>query len=152
MTKFPRLEQMRAARQRREDEVTAPYKTELRQAAGMISSLRQKVRAIEDFLGRDIAKHVIEEMAHGLQRRLMEAVYKATAKARKGPNEPVLLMLESDLLRFMDPRSIEQRVLREYTDRQLPALSLRLDQAPTEYATIIDIRVPEMGFRQMVAN
>lgn len=152
MSKFPRLEMMRAQRQRREAELTDPYKAELRQAAGMISSLRQRLRTIEEFLGRDIAKHVVERMAYGLRDRLMEAIYKAAAKSRKAPDKPIRLVLEPDLMRFMDPNSIEQRVLREYTSRQLPNLSLRLDRAPTEYATIVDIRVPEMGFRQMVTN
>lgn len=152
MNKFPRLEMMRAQRQRREDEITEPYRAEILRAGGVINSLVRKIRAIEEFLGRDIAKHVIERMAYGLRDRLMDAVYKATAKARKGPHEPILLVLEPDLLRFMDPNSIEQRVLREYTSRQLPNLSLRLDQNPMEYATVVDIRVPEMGYRQTVTN
>lgn len=153
MTKFPRLEMMRAQRERREAELTGPYKAEIQQAASMISSLRQKVRTMEEFLGKEIAKFVIEKMAYGLRDRLMETVYKAVAKTRGEPDKPIRLMLEPDLMRFMDPNSIEQRVLREYTSRQLPRLTFRLDQDIRDsYATTVDIRVPEMGYRQVVTN
>lgn len=152
MSKFPRLETMRAQRQRREDELTAPYRAELRQAAEMVSRLRQTIRTMEEFLGREIAKHVTEQIAHNISHKLMELIYKAVTAAKRERPEPVQIMLEPDLLRFMDPRSIEQSILRQYTSRSLPSLRLRLDQAPDQYATIIDIRVPELGCRQAVVN
>jgi hypothetical protein len=152
MSKFPRLEMMRAQRQRREDEITEPYKAEIRTAADMIARLRQTVRKMEEFFGRDIAKHVTEQIAYNISQKLREMIYKAATSAKHESPEPVRIMLPPDMLRFMDMGSIEQTILRQYTEQNLPKLSLRLDHAPDQYATIIDIRVPELGCRQAVVN
>jgi hypothetical protein len=105
MSKFPRLEMMRAQRQRREDELTAPYQAELRTASSMISQLRLK------------------------------------------------MTFPADVLRFMDPSYMERQVLRQYTERNLPNLSVNLSaDIADKYVTTVDIRIPPLGVRQVVAH
>lgn len=152
MSKFPRLEMMRAQRQRREDELTAPYQAELRTAAGTIERLRRTVRAMEEFMGKAIAKHVLEMISDRVSEALRREIFKAVAEAT-GPAKPLKLTLPADVMRFMDPQSMERHVLRQYTERNLPNLSVDLmADVADSYVTTVDIRIPPLGVRQVVTN
>jgi hypothetical protein len=152
MSKFPRLEMMRAQRQRREDELTAPYQAELRTASSMISQLRQTLRAMEEFMGKEIAKHVLEMISDRISEALRREIYKAVSEAT-GPSKPVKMTFPADVLRFMDPSSMERQVLRQYAERNLPNLSVNLSADITDqYVTTVDIRIPPLGVRQVVTH
>lgn len=152
MSKFPRLEMMRAQRQRREDELTAPYQAELRSAASMISQLRQTLRAMEEFMGKEIAKRVLEMISDRISEALRREIYKAVSEAT-GPAKPVKMTFPADVLRFMDPSSMERQVLRQYTERNLPNLSVNLSaDIVDQYVTTVDIRIPPLGVRQVVTH
>jgi hypothetical protein len=151
--KFPLLEQMRAQRQRREDELTAPLKAELNSAAAAIASLRRTVRTMEDFMGREISKHLMEQIGREISGTLRREIFKAVSQVTR-PFEPITITLSPDTVRFMDPDSLERRVLDEYRRASMPNLSVRFDQDMSEVSsfTVVDIRLPSLGYRQTVAN
>lgn len=153
MKKFPLLEQMRAQRQRREDELTAPLKAELNSAAAAIASLRRTVRTMEDFMGREISKHLMEQIGREISGTLRREIFKAVSQVTR-PFEPITITLSPDTVRFMDPDSLERRVLDEYRRASMPNLSVRFDQDMSEVSsfTVVDIRLPSLGYRQTVAN
>lgn len=151
MSKFPLLEQMRAERDRREDIIAKPLKDEIMRGAAMVRDLRKALRAVEEMLGSEIAAYAKEEIAHMLSRELRQKIMKALAGAGQQPGSPVTMTLPIDTLRFMDPKSIEREVLNRYIDG-LPRLNLRADVRPTDRVTIMDIRIPELGYRRALVG
>jgi hypothetical protein len=150
MRKYPLLEQMRATRQRREDEVTAPYKSELSMAGRMIADLRKRLRDIEVFMGSEISGYVTEEIGRGMSSKLREIIVEAASKC--GATGKFTVTLPTSVIGFMDPRSLESEILARYKAEALPRLSLRIETMPTDRATIVDIRVPDMGYRRVVSQ
>lgn len=151
--KFPLLEQMRAARQQREDEITAPVRQELNRAVADIQRLGQRLADIERALGNGVAKAIESRMASELARRLMELVYQAAAKA-EGPFEPVTVTFPPEIARFALPSTIEMEICRRYRNDSLPSLRLNLDEPAgmAASATVMDIYIPALGFRHVVEN
>lgn len=153
MTKFPLLEQLRAERQRQEEEISAPYRAELSEASRMILGLRASLRAIERVLGTEIGQHVVREISDSLSRELRRMVTEAAMKAQ--PTDPaVTLTLPVELVRFMDPKSLSREILERYVDRSLPALDLRVSQEPDMAASVttFDIQIPPLGFRSRLSH
>lgn len=62
MSKFPLLEQLRADRERVEDEVRAPVYEELARAGQMISALRDAIRRLEAALRDPLIKEINMEV------------------------------------------------------------------------------------------
>lgn len=149
MSKFPLLDEMRAARVRREAPVIAPYQAEIVWAAEMVSSLRRRLRAVEEAIGRDIGSHMLEAIGHDIAGKLTRLVYEASARAT-GPHDPVTITLPPNVIRFADPKSVESEVVRRYQRDTLPRLSVRIDETPMDHVTLIDIRVPELGVRHAI--
>lgn len=151
MKNFPLLQQMRAERQRREDAVTAPYREELDQFHALVTRLKASLRALEKVVGSEIGRHVMAEIAHGLSGELRRHIFEALAKT--APVEPVFtLRLPTDVLRFMDPKSMESEVLRRYVYETLPSMGVRVDTKPDDMVTIMDIRIPELGYRRAMSQ
>lgn len=149
MNKHPLLEQMRAARQMREDEITEPYRAELVAAGRAIESLSRRLRAIEEFLGKKIAQHVSEQMSFEVASAVRAKVCEAAASAPSGAKD-FTVTLPREVMSFFDPRSLENKILRQYQAETLPRLSLNVREIAE--CTTIDITIPPLGYRQMVIN
>lgn len=151
MSKFPLLEQMRAERQRREDEVTAPYKAEILTGARVVASLQRRLREVEKALGSEIAKHITAELAHDLGAKLRQLIAETLAKAGRAV-AGVTITLPRDVV-FLDPRSFESEIMRRYTAETLPRLSLCVDDGPIAgRMTVLDISLPELRYRRDVVE
>jgi hypothetical protein len=151
MNKFPLLEQMRAERLRREAEITASFRAELTACSDAVRRLRSTIRELERIVGSEIAQHVVREVAHSLSGELRRLVYEAVARTR-GPTDPVAFTLPGDVLRFMDPKSLERSILDQYANEALPALSLGAEPSLEDAATILDIRIPAVGYRRSISR
>lgn len=150
--RFPLLEQMRSERDHAEARITAPYKAEIVAAAGMIESLRRRLSSIEKMMGSRIADEIESRMAHELTQSLMRIVAEAAAKA-SGPFSPVTVTFPAEVARFILPSTIEAEIVKRYRQDTMPRLRLSVDEMSSgECATVIDIRLPELGFRQVVRN
>lgn len=151
--RFPLLEQMRSSRQQREDEITAPYRDELDRAAAMIGSLQRRLRDIEAALGSKLGNHIIERAGDEMSRAVRRAVVEAAAKSPKSARD-FTVKPPKDIMAFFDSRSVESDILRRYRSEVLPRLSLRVEDgmsaAAEQEVTVIDIRVPQFGYRQAV--
>ena len=150
--RFPLLEQLRAERERAEDQITAPYKAEIVSAAGMIQSLRRRLSEIEKMMGSRLAGEIESRMADELTQSLMRIVTEAAAKA-SGPFSPVTVTFPAEVARFILPSTIEAEIVKRYRQDTMPRLRLSVDEMSSdECATVIDIRLPALGFRQVVRN
>jgi hypothetical protein len=149
--KHPLLEQMRAARQRREDEVTAPYKAELTAAGSVIQSLRASLRRLESVFGNEVGKRLSYITAEEISMKVRELVFEQVAKTR-GERKPVKVVIPPHLYMFMDQKSLESEILRQYVRETLPALHLDANPDPMRSVTVLDIRIPPLGMRHQVLN
>jgi hypothetical protein len=153
MTKFPLLESLRAERERNEAEITAPVRRERDEWASRYQRKADALRALERLIGTEIARHVVEQIAHDLSEVVRRTVYEAVAKAR--PNrrsEIVTLHLPAATLSFMDPRSLERQILDQYVSESIPAAMVSADVELRQMITVLDVRVPQLGIRMAMAD
>lgn len=151
MNRFPLLEQMRAERQRREDEITAPLREELMACAIAIRGLRSTLREIERMMGSEIAKYMVEEIAHQLSEQLRRLIFEAVAQ-KNGWAEPLIVAIPADVVRFIDQNSLERSILAQYAQEGLPALQLGVEPDRERKATYLDIRIPPVGYRRAIVR
>lgn len=148
--KFPLLEQLRADVERTEGEITLPYRRELDGMARQVNSLREAIRALERVMGSEVAKHVTAEIGYSLAGELRKQIIEALVAAGNARAEPVTVTFSAETLRFMDPNSLEREVMNRYVNQAIPALHLSARVKPDDEVTVMDIRIPELGFRQML--
>lgn len=150
--KFPLLEQMRADRIRREAEITAPVREALFRGQAAHRQLEETLRVLERAVGSRLAKHVIAEIGHSLSAQLRKQVMLALVKAG-APSfaQLVHLSIPAEVLRFMDAKSMERAILDRYIET-LPGLSLRANVELQTRATVLDIRIPQLGFRRVFVD
>lgn len=154
-----RLSALRAAREQREAPIREPLELELRRSAQMISEARASQRAVERLIGSDIGKHVVKEigfhMSNAIRQKIVEAII-AAVPGGTGRLEFIELHLSSGEIAWLDPASIERRALDAWKDQALPRLSINVDAgssiAREQHVTIMDVRIPALGYRQHVAN
>lgn len=151
--KISLLEQMRAARQRREDEITAPYQDELDSVYFQIGSLARRLRDIEATLGTKMGEEMIARASYEMSGAVRRAVVEAATKAGRAA-KAFTVRLPADIMAFFDSRSVENEILSRYRAEALPRLSLRVEDgmspASEQSVTVVDIRVPSLGYRQAV--
>lgn len=152
MGKFPLLEQMRAQRQRRDDEVTAPYRATISGLQSVNSALRATIRKIETAMGTEIGKHILDYVGEQISIKLMRIVHEAVSKAHRTSAAAVKITLPADIFRFSDPHSVQSDILRRYAQESAPRLSLRIDEDTPDQVTVVDIRLPELGYRHAMYN
>lgn len=145
MNKTPLLDQMRADRQRREDEIADPLRAEIEVAGRMVESLQRRLRDIERALGNKLAEHMTEQIAYDMSSKLRQLVYEAAVKA-SGASPYLTINVPREVM-FMNPSSMESEVLRRYWAEAMPRLSLRIDENPMKSVTVMDIRIPTLGVR-----
>lgn len=151
MKKFSLLEQLRAERERHEAEITAPLRDAMDHLRQRVHSLESRLRAVEKALGSEIASLVVERISAGVAVELRQKIMEAAAKAA-GSREPVTLTIDQDILRFMDPRSLEREILDRYASRALPTLRLDAEFDPAKAVTVVDIHIPALGYRHAMAD
>lgn len=149
--RFPLLAQLRADRERAEDEISAPHKETARQAWAISKGVGERLRALERALGTDVAKHLAAEFAHDLASMLRRAVFEAMAGAGLPAGGLVSVVVESDRLRFGSPGTWEAEVLDKYRQQALPACSL--STAPVFNAKgAVDVTVQRVTISVPVLN
>lgn len=152
MNKFPLLEQLRAERQRQEDEITAPLREVIDRLHSRVESLAKSLRTLEKIVGSEIGKYAVQEIGNQIGAELRRHILEAMPAAHRSGASAFTLTLPTDILRFMDPKSVESEILRRYTAETAPRLSLRADVRPTDRVTVIDIRIPELGYRRAMSE
>jgi hypothetical protein len=131
-----------------------------------LSALQSRLRAtsralanLERLIGSEIAKDVVEKigfhMSSAVRRSIVEAVRRAyQAGAMAGVPSVVTIEVSSEELRWLDPDSIEWRVLDEWKHQSAPKLRAFVDvESPIaleEHVTILDVRVPQLGYREHI--
>jgi len=145
--KFPLLEQLRSERLMRENEIAKPYKDDLKLMTEVAASLKRRLRAIEETMASDMAKNIPDIIANELSHKLMHTVMEAAAKSHK-PNSFIVELPKH--IAFGHPSSLEAEAVRLYKNNCLPKLSLNVSEMTHDFMTIIDVRIPELGFRYAI--
>lgn len=152
MTQFPLLEQLRAERQRQEDEITAPLREVIDGLSARVTALAESLRALERIVGTEIGKHAIDQIGHEIGAALRRHIFEAVQGAHQSGAAVFTLSLPADVLRFMDPKSLERQILDRYAAETAPRLSLRADRHPRDCVTVLDILIPQLGYRTAIAD
>lgn len=144
-SRFPLLEQMRAARERREVEASAPVREQLSACQIRAAELRQALDGLERFIASEVSKYVIERSADDLWREVRKVIWEAVAKSH--PGKPVVMTFDPETLRFTNPQAIESEVLRRYSAQAIPSLRVRAGAQIEDSVTVVDFRIPAIGVR-----
>jgi hypothetical protein len=149
---YPLLRAMRARRQQIEAELSAPYRAAADRAQQDANAEREARRGLERVMGSKIGKIVVEQIGHRMSEGVRRHMIEAIAKARGKPSV-ITLEFMSDELQWIDPDSMERRVLERWKEQTMPRASFRsmTDMVDTT-VTVLDVRVPELGYREAVHN
>lgn len=149
------LQRLRIARAHREAEMRAPLEQELAVAARVIRDLKAESEKLRRFMAHEICKYVLEEIGRGTSNLLKTEIVKALSKAGRPSGGIIQMEFAADELKWLDPDSIERRVLADWKERSAPRLRVTFpaDGMIAEQAiSTIDVRLPEMGYRRYIAD
>jgi len=152
MAKFPLLEQLRAERLRQENEVTSPLRENIASLQRQIHQVTASLRVLERALGSEIGKIAVEYIGREVGSDLRQHILEATSKAYRMDNKVFTLAIPAEVVRFMDPHSLESEILQRFTDETAHRLSARAETRQEDRVTIMDIRIPELGYRRAMAE
>ena len=130
--------------------------------ASSLEQTRNALRNLERLLGTKMAEHVMERindsMVNAVRRQISKAVYKAHGQ-NPDPDWMINVEVAASELRWLDPDSIERRVLEEWKRKSAQNLRARAvvdlrGDVPMDMpaATVLDIRVPELGYRHRILD
>jgi hypothetical protein len=114
------------------------------------------LRNLERAIGTEIGKHVVERIGSDMSRAVRREISKAAMKAIGSGADVFKIEVPTEELRWLDPDAIQSRVLEEWKDQAAPRLRAYVDLdspiALEECVTILDVRVPELGYRHHIAR
>lgn len=150
--KYPRLAAMRAQAQRREDEIAAPHRAAVDHARQIAREERTAREGLERLLRSPIIKQVVEKIGHEVGDHVYHEIMKAIASQR-GFAATTTIEVPTSMLMAADPKSIVSRVVDWWKRETAPKMRVRaMADVATMHHTVIDIRLPEMGYREAVMN
>lgn len=120
-------------------------------------ALRNLERVIGTEIGKRVVEHIGFDMSKAVRRHIMEATHKAR-QAEGASSVPawIELQLSSSEVAWLDPESLERRVLEEWKYQTAPKLHAFVDItnpiALEQHVTVLDVRVPQLGYRHHIAR
>lgn len=158
--KYPRLHALRAERERQEREIREPVQAMLSMTQRRLVETAAALAGLERIVGSKVADRVVDnighEMASAVRAEIQKAVARAYQASGKGPPSFVEVRLSSSDVVWMDPASVERRVLDEWKEQTAPRLRFRalsgMEALERADITVLDVRVPELGYRQHIAE
>ena len=154
MTRYPMLEAMRARRQQVEDDLSAPHRAAAEQAREIAHQEREARRGLEGIMRSELLPHVLREIGHKIGEAVHREIRKAVSQQR-GLGGETTLTLPTYMLLEADPKSVVARVIEEWRYQTAPKIELRAFKGEAEvknHTTVLDIRLPMMGYRHIVAD
>lgn len=126
--------------------------------AASLEQTRRELRALEELLGKELAKRVTEHIGHAVavavRRDITRAVRNVYEVVGAQLDTPVTVEVSVDALRWLDPQSVERIVLDEWKEMSAARLTARcvteMCTPMTRSRRAIDIRVPELGYRHVI--
>lgn len=126
-----------------------------------LGAAQDALRDLERVIGTEIGKRVVEhigfDMSKAVRKSIMEAVFKAReAEGVSSMPDLIELQLFSRDVSWLDPDSLERRVLEEWKYQAAPKLQAFVDItnpiALERHVTVLDVRVPQLGYRHHIAR
>lgn len=145
---------MRAKRELIEAEIAAPYRAETIRANMLAVQEREARAGLERIMRSEILPHILRSIGHKLGDAVHHEIMKAVGK-QKGFSSTTTLELPTSMLLSADPKSVVARVVDWWKQETAPRMSLRAFKGEMEvksHVTVLDIRLPEMGYREHVAD
>lgn len=153
--KITALQRLRIARAHTERPIREPLEAEIRRGASMIRELGHQLDQLRRFMGTKISEHVLGRIGAETSGLLKREIGKALMSVRRDDHRIVQMQFAASDLRWSDPDSLERRVLDDWKERSAPRLRVTFptDALMTAGAvTVIDVRIPELGYRQYVTE
>jgi hypothetical protein len=143
---------MRAKYRSEEAEIAAPHKAEASRALALAREERDAREKLERLLQNKMLPHILEKIGHklgdGVHREIMNAV--SSQKSFTGITK---LELPTSMLVSADPGSVVGRIVDTWRTKTAPRMSIRAGVSPLDRSiTVLDIRLPEMGYREQVLD
>jgi hypothetical protein len=148
--KYPLLAAMRAKREQIEADLAAPHIAEARRAMALASAERDARVGLERLCQSKLMPYVMESvgrnLGEGVHREIMKAV--SSQKSFTGTTK---LELPTSMLMAADPESVIARVVEWWRRSVAPKMNLSAMMQPSDRSVLVlDIRLPEMGYREAV--
>lgn len=141
---------MRAKRLRDEAETAAPYKADVDRAREAANGERRAREGLERIMRSKLLPHILEDIGHKISLALHDEIMKAVCE-QKDFSGMTTLSLPTGMLLAADQTSTVARVVDRWRNTVAPKMSFA---AGTEISsrgmTVLDIRLPEMGYREAV--
>lgn len=147
MSGFPLLEQLRAARERAEAEITAPLRLELQASIRIVSALRREIDAWSAAITTGISDRIFDEIRHQCAQDMAPILMKAL-----GSNDPAIIIeIPGHALRFMSPNDVQQAILERarFLIEERAEASIRA--CPPDRITMVRISIPSISAEVTVA-
>lgn len=152
--RYPRLEMMRARRQLAENEITAPHRAAAEQAAQMARQERAAREGLERLMRSEIMPHLMKQVASEMGRGLYAEIMKAL-RGIGATTGTTTITVPTDMLLGADPDSIVARTIKWWKSETAPRMELRAFKGEQEIrngVTMLEVRLPAMGYRHAVAD
>jgi len=151
MTRYPLLAELRARRQRLEAEIAAPHAANAVRAWEEAARERREREALERIMGNKLLPHILEHIGHKLSERLYREIMQAVAKSETATGVTTL-ELPTEMLISADRKSIVSRVVDWWKMDCAPKVSFRARESVKSRSTVLDIRLPAMGYREAIED
>jgi hypothetical protein len=148
-SRYPLLEALRAQRMREEAEIAAPYRAETIRANMLAVQEREARAGLENLIRNELLPHILRDVGHKLADGVDREIMKAIGQQR-GFSGVTKLELPTDMLLMADPKSIVARVVEWWRRDVAPRMEVRGVADVKRRATILDIRLPSMVYRERV--
>lgn len=152
MSKFPHLDQLRADRQRTEDEIAHPYRHQLDGMLAVVRIQGEKIRGIETLFGTDIGDYMLRIIADQTSTKIQQLITQAASKVPHGPNDPITFTMDTGLLNWANPASLENAILRQYAREALPKLTISPMTVTEARINRYIVRIPELNYEHQQAE
>lgn len=154
-TRYPLLTAMRAERKRREDEIAAPFIAETQRALAVAVAEQNARVGLERIMRSKFAPVLLDEIAH----KFADYAYRGIldiARSKLALTGMVALEVPASMLHSADPRTTLGRIVDWWKREAAAKCSFRAvadaGMEMTSSYSVIEVRVPEMAYRESVMN
>jgi hypothetical protein len=156
--RYPRAYMLRARREQAEATIRAPVAAALMRTRVQLVETERALKALEAVIGSKIGGRVVEKISHAMAQpvrgKLLEALAKAHRAAGSGVGTFVQIEIHSNELKWLDPDSLERRVLEEWREQSAGNLRAVVGvdgcEAITGGVVVLQVDIPDMRYREHI--
>jgi hypothetical protein len=155
--KFPMLEAMRAARERREQAVLAPVVEPLRHVISVqgarLQDMETNLESMSKVITSEIGRYIVPEIRDGIAQRIETEIYKAMSKVSgRAIDEVVTIPLTMNEVRFMRPDALTAQILDRVDQSYRKDIRMTAISHREQYVTRVRVTLPKVEMEIALAE